>query len=84
MWFAKGTAFLSEVYYKIRRQPPLYTSYSLYTVSGSAAFSHRKADLELGYHPRSLESTLRDSIGWLEILGRIPPQKKLAALGQKS
>lgn len=84
IWFAKGTAFLSEIYYKIRRQPPLYTSYSLYTVSGNAAFSHRKADLELGYHPRSLESTLGDSIGWLEILGRIPPQKKLAVGGQKS
>ena len=72
-----GTAGLSELYYKLRRQPPLYTSYSLYTVSGNAAFSHRKADRELGYHPRPLKDTLRDSIGWLEMLGRIPPQKGL-------
>lgn len=83
MWFAKGTAFLSEIYYKIRRQPPLYTSYSLYTVSVNSLFSHRKAELELGYHPRSLESTLRDSIGWLEILGRIPPQKGLCSASGK-
>lgn len=77
MWFARGTAGFSEIYYKLRRQPPLYTSYSLYTVSGNAAFSHRKADRELGYHPRPLKDTLRDSIGWLEMLGRIPPQKGL-------
>ncbi len=77
MWFARATAGLSEVYYKIRRQPPLYTSYSLYTVSGNGSFSHRKAELELCYHPRSLEATIRDSIGWLEILGRIPAQKGL-------
>ena len=77
MWFARGTAGFSEIYYKLRRQPPLYTSYSLYTVSGNAAFSHRKADRELGYHPRPLKDTLRDGIGWLEMLGRIPPQKGL-------
>lgn len=77
MWFARATTGFSELYYKLRRQPPLYTSYSLYTVSGNAAFSHRKADQELGYHPRPLEDTLRDSIGWLEMLGRIPPQKGL-------
>lgn len=71
MWFAKGTAPLSEAYYRLRKQPPLYTAYSLYTLSGNVRFSHQKAEEELFYHTRPLEETVRDMADWLKSQGRI-------------
>lgn len=72
MWFAKLTAPLSEIYYKIRKQPPLYTSYSLYTLCANANFSHQKATATLGYSPRCLEETLRDTVSFLRKSGKVP------------
>lgn len=71
MWFAKGTAPLSELYYKLLKQPPLYTAYSLYTLSENAVFSHEKADRELGYSPRPFKDTIEDTFFWLKEQGRI-------------
>lgn len=71
MWFAKGTAPLSEVYYKLLRQPPLYTSYSLETLSDNALFSHQKATEELGYQPRPFVETMADTVAWLKAQGRV-------------
>lgn len=71
-WFVHVTAPLAELYYRILRQPPLYTSYSLYTLSTNAAFSHEKADQELGYSVMPLRDTLRDTVGWLQEQGRVP------------
>lgn len=69
--FAKATAGLSELYYKLLRQPPLYTRYSLYTLSGNASFSHEKADRELGYATRPMAETVKDAYDWLLAEGRI-------------
>ena len=66
IWFVKLTAPLSELYYKLRRVPPLYTTYSIYTLSSNANFTHAKATQELAYTTRPLESTLKDTITWLQ------------------
>ncbi len=71
MAFAKITAPLSELYYKIKKQTPLYTSYSLYTLSSNSYFSHEKATKELDYHPREMQDTLIDTIKFLKKQGRI-------------
>jgi len=71
MWFAKSTAGLSERYYKMLKQPPLYTPYSMYTLTSNAAFSHEKADTELVYSSRPLRETVRDTYDWLQKTGRI-------------
>lgn len=71
LWFAKLTAPLSEIYYQVRHEPPLYTSYSLYTLSSNACFSHEKATRALGYQPRPLEETLEDTVEWLRSHGKI-------------
>ncbi|MFQ9441213.1 MAG: NAD-dependent epimerase/dehydratase family protein [Acutalibacteraceae bacterium] len=68
LWFAKLTAPLAEVWYKMLRQPPLYTSYSLYTLESNGNFSHEKATQELGYHPRSMKDTLTDMAYWLNLI----------------
>lgn len=71
LWFAKLTAPLSEIYYKIRKKPPLYTAYSLYTLESNSNFSHEKATKELNYNPRRIDETIEDSILFLKSIGSI-------------
>ena len=72
LWFAKLTAPLAEVYYKILRQPPLYTSYSLYTLETNANFSNEKAKSWLGYHVRPITDTIKDMMNWMKKEKLIP------------
>lgn len=71
LWFAKLTAPLSEIYYNLKKQPPLYTKYSLYTLESNANFSHAKADHELGYSSRPPQDTINDTVAWLRQAGKI-------------
>lgn len=64
-WFAKMTAPLAETYYKIVRQTPLFTSYSLFTINSNSEFDNSKAKAELGFAPRPLSDTLYDEVAWL-------------------
>lgn len=65
-WFALFTGPFAELYYKILRQKPLYTTYSIKTLVSNHQFSYQKAEKELGYHPRSLDETLKDTVDWLK------------------
>ncbi|MDO4566150.1 MAG: NAD-dependent epimerase/dehydratase family protein [Oscillospiraceae bacterium] len=76
MSLAKLTAPLAEAYYKLLGQPPLYTSYSMFTLSGNALFTHEKAARELGYKTRPLENTLSDAYRWLELNGMLRAKKR--------
>lgn len=71
LWFVKLTAYLAEAYYKIRKQPPLYTAYSIYTLNTNSIFSHKKAADELGYTTRDYKETLKDTLTWLKKEGRV-------------
>lgn len=71
MWLAKLTAPLSEKYYAILKQPPLYTKYSLYTLTSNSNFSNQKAKKNLNYNNRELEVTIKDTVKWLKEKGRI-------------
>lgn len=44
---------------------PLYTRYSLDTVCSPTRFSAQKAKSELGYSPRCIQATVRDTVQWL-------------------
>ncbi len=44
------------------KRPSLLTPYSLKTLQTNGKFSHEKATLELGYHPRPIEESIRDTI----------------------
>lgn len=70
-WFVKATAPLAEIYYKILGQPPLYTAYSVFTLTSNSLFSHKKAEEVLGYTTRDMKETLRDTIDWLKAKGRL-------------
>lgn len=71
LWFAKSTASLSELYYKLLHQPPLFTAYSLDTLTDNSCFSHEKATKAFGYQPRPFEETLRDTVDWLREQSRV-------------
>ena len=71
LWFIRITAPLAELYYKILRQPPLFTAYSIYTLNSNASFSHEKAERELGYTTRPMKQTLSDTVNWLKDNNRL-------------
>ena len=71
MWLAKLTAPLSEIYYAILKEPPIYTKYSLYTLKSNSNFSNEKAKKELGFKNRELKETIKDTVTWLKEKNRI-------------
>ena len=70
-WFAYATGFLSEIYYKIVKQKPLFTSYAVYTLGTNCNFSNEKAKKELGYTIRPIDETIKDTIDWFREMGKI-------------
>ncbi|PKK97376.1 MAG: dihydroflavonol 4-reductase [Tenericutes bacterium HGW-Tenericutes-3] len=75
MWFAKFTAPLAELYYKMRKLPPIYTAYSLYTLKSNSFFSYQRAHTDLNYTPRSFDETIYDTVNWLVDEKRIKRQR---------
>jgi dihydroflavonol-4-reductase len=75
LWFARLTAPFSEIYYRLLKTPPLYTSYSLYTLRSNSNFSHELASKELGYTTRDMHQTLRDTVNWFKKIGLIKEEK---------
>lgn len=65
MWMAKLSAPLFAKLAKLKKERPLYTRYSLYTLCSNDRFSHDKAVRELGWQPRDLKVTVRDTVNWL-------------------
>lgn len=60
---AKAFAPVSEaVNHLFGVKKPLFTPYSIATLHSNGNFSHEKASRELGYSPRSLKDTLRDTL----------------------
>lgn len=64
--FAKAAVPLVLLYCKIIGTRPLYTAYSLHTLNSNALFSHEKAERELGYQVRSIDSSIQDMIDYLQ------------------
>lgn len=65
LWMAKMAIPFVKLDAKRRKVRPLYTQYSLYTLSSNDRFSHDKATRELNYQPRDLRKTLQDTLSWL-------------------
>lgn len=50
-------------------QRPLYTKYSLDTLCSRTRFSSKKAQSDLGYSVRKIQTTVQDTVGWLMTQG---------------
>jgi dihydroflavonol-4-reductase len=55
---------LTELYYRVARKRPLFTSYSLETLVSNSRISADKARRDLGYSPRPIAATIWDTVRW--------------------
>lgn len=69
VWLARVGLPLLRQYEKLGRRGPLYTRASLKAVCSNRDTSHARAALELGYEPRPLEATLKDTVDWFRANG---------------
>jgi dihydroflavonol-4-reductase len=64
-----GLPFIT-LYSRLSDRVPLYTRESLkIIINGSKQISHKKAELELGFVPRSMDESVRDVMKWFETNG---------------
>ena len=57
-------ARIMEPIYRITKQVPRFTRYSLKTLQDNSVFSREKARLELGHNPRGLRISIADTLDW--------------------
>ena len=62
--FAKVLAPMAEAYYKVTKTRPRFTRYAVETLQSNSIVSRAKAESELGYRPRSLVETVKDTVEW--------------------
>ena len=61
---AKFAALFTPMYYSLARTNPRFTPYSLEVLRSNSNISHAKATRELGYKPRSLYESIKDTVKW--------------------
>jgi dihydroflavonol-4-reductase len=71
MWLAKAGAPFSEVYSRVTGGRALFTGISLKALGSNHNVSHARAAAELGYNPRPLSETIKDTIEWFNNNGYI-------------
>jgi len=69
MGLARVAAPFAPAWARWRGRRPLFTSESLRVLRTQPPASHRKAGAELGYRPRSIDETLRDTCAWMKSQG---------------
>jgi dihydroflavonol-4-reductase len=55
---------MAELYYKVTKTRPSFTRYSIETVISNSEICSDKAKLELGYQPRTLVTSIADTVRW--------------------
>jgi dihydroflavonol-4-reductase len=61
---AKFAAMLMPMYYRMANATPRFTPYSLEVLKSNSNISHAKATRELGYSPRTLYESIKDTVKW--------------------
>jgi dihydroflavonol-4-reductase len=61
-WFILSMSYLAEVYYKLAKQKPLFTHYSIITLDSNYHFSNEKAKRELGFTTRDMKESIKDTM----------------------
>ncbi|HEX7499574.1 MAG TPA: NAD-dependent epimerase/dehydratase family protein [Polyangia bacterium] len=69
MVLARLAAPFAPAWARWRGQRPLFTAESLRVLRTQPPASRRKAEVELGYRPRSVDQTLRDTCAWMKTQG---------------
>jgi dihydroflavonol-4-reductase len=66
MALAIFASFFSTLYCLAAKTTPYFTTYALRTLMRNSYFSHAKATKELGYMPRPVKFSLRDTVSWFK------------------
>lgn len=66
LWLVRTAAWFSGVFSGLFRKKAVLTPYSVAVLRSNSNISSDKAKKELGYHPRPISETVRDSIQWLK------------------
>jgi dihydroflavonol-4-reductase len=69
---ARAWAPLSMAFCRLTGRAPLFTSHTLKVLRGNRSISHARAERELGYHPRELAVSVRDTCRWFQEKGLLP------------
>jgi dihydroflavonol-4-reductase len=64
MWLARAGVPFAAAFARLRGGSPLFTRGSLHALRNHRHISHEKAAAELGYAPRPLRETVRDTFSW--------------------
>lgn len=70
-WLARLSLPFFSLWYRIRKQTPVFSAYSLLTVLTNSHFSSEKAKRDLGFYARPIEESIRDTARWLKDQKRI-------------
>ena len=65
LWLVRAASKVSPLYYKATGKEPLFTSYSIDVVNSNSQISCAKARGELGYSPRPIRGSIKDSVEWI-------------------
>ncbi len=68
---ARFFAKFGPIYYRLFHSKPRLTPYSIETLAGNSTISSAKAQQELGFKPRALIETIKDTIDWLQANRRL-------------
>ncbi|HOH19248.1 MAG TPA: SDR family oxidoreductase [Anaerolineaceae bacterium] len=68
---ARFFARFGPFFYRLFHTKPRLTPYSIETLAGNCTISSEKARRELGFQPRSLKETMRDTVIWLQENSRL-------------
>jgi len=63
-WLVNVAGKITPYYYRNRETRPLFTSYSADVLVSNCDINNNKARRELGYDPRPLKDSIRDSVEW--------------------
>lgn len=66
LWIVKAVSRISPLYHKFTGKEPLFTSYSIDVLNSNSKISSFKARNELGYSPRPIKKSIKDSVEWLK------------------
>ncbi|PWH17091.1 MAG: epimerase [Anaerolineae bacterium] len=61
---ARLVARFTPLYYRLTQRTPRFTPYALEVLQSNCQISHAKASRELGYQPRPLYESIRDTVHW--------------------
>jgi len=61
-WFILAMSYFAELYYKARRQKPLFTHYSVKVLRSNHLFDNSKAKKELGFTTRDIKESIKDTL----------------------